>query len=126
VGAGQQRPAELLQSALVRAHFCELISSRLQRGEAEYFLLGLLSLIDAILGMPMQKVLEGLPLDREIKAALLGLPGKLRPLYDLMVAQENADWVKCGELAARLHIPEPEIAKAYLESVRWAREVMTQ
>lgn len=126
VGAGQQRPAELLQNALIRAHFCELISRRLQRGEAEYFLLGLLSLIDAILGMPMQKILEGLPLDREIKTALLGMPGKLTVLYDLMVAQENADWAKCGEIAKRLHIPEEVIAKAYLESVHWAREVMTQ
>lgn len=126
VGAGQHRPAELLQSALMRAHFCEVVSRRVARGEAEYFLLGLLSLIDAILGMPMQKILEGLPLDREIKAALLGMPGKLKPLYDLMVAQENADWAKCGELARRLRIPEEDIAKAYLESVHWAREIMTQ
>lgn len=126
VGAGQQKPAELLQTALVRAHFCELVSARLQRGENEYFLLGLLSLIDAILGIPMSKVLEGLPLDREIKAALLGAPGKLRPLYELMLAQENADWAKCGEIAARIRIREPEIAEAYLESIRWAREVMAQ
>jgi c-di-GMP-related signal transduction protein len=126
VGAGQPGPAELLQTALVRAHFCELVSKRLQRGETEYFLLGLLSLIDAILGMPMSKVLEGLPIDREIKAALLGLPSGLWPLYELMVAQENADWPKCSEIAARFHIPEQDIAEAYLQSVRWAREVMAQ
>ncbi len=126
VGAGQQRPAELLQTALVRAHFCELVSGQLQRGETEYFLLGLLSLIDAILGMPMSVILQGVPLDREIKAALLGTPGRLRPLYDLMLAQENADWPKCSEIADRFHIPEQEIADAYLQSVRWAREVTAQ
>jgi c-di-GMP-related signal transduction protein len=126
VGAGQQRPAELLQTALVRAHFCELISRRLPRGEAEYFLLGLFSLIDAILGMPMQRILQGLPLDREIKSALLGVPSKLSPLYDLMISQENANWAKCGEIAGRLHIREQEIADAYLQSVHWAREVMAQ
>ncbi len=126
VGAGQQRPAELLQTALVRAHFCELVSGQLQRGETEYFLLGLLSLIDAILGIPMAAVLERLPLDREIKATLLGMPSRLRPLYDLMLAQENADWPKCSEIADRFHIPEQEIADAYLQSVHWAREVTAQ
>jgi EAL and modified HD-GYP domain-containing signal transduction protein len=124
VGAGQQRPEELLQTALVRAHFCELVSGQWQRGETDYFLLGLLSLLDAILGVSMATLLAGLPIDREIKAALLGAPSQLRPLYDLVLAHENADWVKCSEIANRFHIPEQKIAEAYLESVRWAREVV--
>ncbi len=126
VGAGQQRPAELLQTALVRAHFCELVSGQLQRGETDYFLLGLLSLLDAILGVPMDTLLQRVPVDREIKAALLGMPSRLRPLYDLMLAQENGDWGKCAEIADRFHIPEQEIAEAYLKSIRWAREVVAQ
>jgi EAL and modified HD-GYP domain-containing signal transduction protein len=124
VGAGQKGPAELLQTALVRAHFCELVSRRLPRGQSEYFLLGLLSLIDAILGTPMGTILEGLPVDREIKAVLLGKPSGLQPLYELMLAQEMADWRRCNEIAARLHIPEQEVADAYVRSVQWAREVL--
>lgn len=124
VGAGQQGPAELLQTALVRAHFCELISRRLQHGPSDYFLLGLLSLIDAILGMPMTAVLEGLPVDREIKATLLGKPSRLQPLYELVLAQERADWRRCSEIAAHFRIPEEEVAGAYVTSVQWAREVV--
>ena len=124
VGAGQTGPAELLQTALVRAHFCELISRRLPRGQSDYFLMGLLSLIDAILGRPMSTILEGLPVDREIKAVLLNEPSSLQPLYDLMLAQEKADWRRCNEIAARLHFPEEQVADAYMRSVRWAREVM--
>jgi c-di-GMP-related signal transduction protein len=123
VGAGQQKSAELLQTALVRAHFCELISRETQRGETEYFLLGLLSVMDAILGISMSRVLEGLPLDRDIKAALLGHPSRLRPVYELVQAQENADWINCAGIARRLRIPEQEVAEAYLASVQWAREV---
>jgi EAL and modified HD-GYP domain-containing signal transduction protein len=125
VGAGQQGPEELLQTALVRAHFCEMISRHLQRGQSEYFLLGLLSLIDAILGMPMATVLEGLPVDREIKATLLGHNSSLQPLYQLMLAQEAANWQRCSELAARAHIPEEEVARAYVSSVQWAHDVLT-
>jgi c-di-GMP-related signal transduction protein len=123
VGAGQQKSAELLQTALVRAHFCELISRETQRGETEYFLLGLLSVMDAILGISMSRVLEGLPLDRDIKAALLGQPSRLRPVYELVQAQENADWINCAGIARRLRIPEQEVAEAYLASIQWAREV---
>jgi len=124
VGAGQKGPAELLQTALVRAHFCELISRRMQRGQSDYFLLGLLSLIDAILGMPMATILQGLPVDSELKAALLGQPSSLQSLYTLMVAQETANWTECSETAKRLRIPEADIANAYLRSIHWARDVM--
>jgi EAL and modified HD-GYP domain-containing signal transduction protein len=81
-------------------------------------------LIDAILGMPMTTILQGLPVDREIKAALLGQPSRLQPLYTLMVAQETANWTECSETAKRLHIPEADIANAYLRSIHWARDVM--
>jgi len=123
VRAGRCRPGELVHSALVRAHFCELASRNLRRDDSDYFLLGLLSLLHAILGMPMAELLQRLPVDREIKAALLGSPSRLRPLYDLVLAQEKGDWKKCATLAVQLRLPESDIAKAYLESVRWAREV---
>jgi c-di-GMP-related signal transduction protein len=71
----------------------------------------------------MSTLLERLPIDREIKAALLGAPSRLRPLYELVLAHESANWAKCGEIANRFHIPEQKIAEAYLESVKWAREV---
>src|ERR1700736_475725 len=44
------------------------------------FLLALLSLIDAMLEMPMSEVLAKLPLDGETKAVLLGQPSTLRPV----------------------------------------------
>jgi EAL and modified HD-GYP domain-containing signal transduction protein len=100
-----------------------LLSGCLHPGDPDYFLLGLLSLIDAILGMPMPEVLLRVPIDHEIKAALLGQPSPLRPLYDLVLAQENADWKRHSDLAAQLHLAESDIARAYLESVLWAREV---
>jgi c-di-GMP-related signal transduction protein len=72
----------------------------------------------------MSAVLKGLPVDREIKAALLGKPSRLQPLYDLMIAQETGNWRRCGELATAFQVPEQEVAGAYLASVRWAREVV--
>jgi EAL and modified HD-GYP domain-containing signal transduction protein len=104
-------------SALLRSGIGSMASWR------ERLFPALLSLLDAILGVSMSTLLERLPIDREIKAALLGAPSRLRPLYELVLAHESANWAKCGEIANRFHIPEQKIAEAYLESVKWAREV---
>jgi c-di-GMP-related signal transduction protein len=125
VGAARDKPDELVRSALVRGHFCELLSRHSRERESDHFLLGLLSLMDAILGMPMAEILARVPIDREIRQALLGMPSRLRPLHQLVLAQENADWPKCGELAAQLCLSEADIAQAYLESIGWAREVVS-
>ncbi len=61
VGAGQEKSSDLVLSALVRGRFGELLSPRVPHGESDLFLLGLLSLIDAMLEMPMEEVLEENP-----------------------------------------------------------------
>jgi EAL and modified HD-GYP domain-containing signal transduction protein len=123
LGAGQNKGDELVQSALVRAHFCELVSRRIGHREPDCFLVGLLSLIDAILGISMPDLLDRVSVDREIKAALLGKPSVPRAILDLVQAQENADWQRCSQLACELHVSEAELSQAYIDSIGWAREV---
>jgi len=89
VGAGQQKSSELVLCALTRARFCELLAPKVQHGDSDLFFLGLLSLMDVILEMPMASVLEKVSVDRETKAVLLGSINHLRPLYQLMLAQES-------------------------------------
>lgn len=89
LAAGQNKSSDLVLSALVRGRFCELLSPRVKHGESDLFLLGLLSLMDSILDLPMTDVLEKVPLDQETKNVLLGEESYLRPLYRLMLAQES-------------------------------------
>ncbi len=72
VGAGQEKTSDLVLSALVRGRFGELLAPRVQHGESDLFLLGLLSLIDAMMEMPMAEVLDKIPLDHATKTVLLG------------------------------------------------------
>jgi EAL and modified HD-GYP domain-containing signal transduction protein len=92
VGAGQEKTSDLVLSALVRGRFGELLAPRVAHGESDLFLLGLLSLIDAMLEMPMAEVLDRVPLDHETKAVLLGQPSVLRPVFQLMLAHESGEW----------------------------------
>jgi EAL and modified HD-GYP domain-containing signal transduction protein len=123
VGAGQETTSDLVLSALVRARFGELLSARVPHGDSDLFLLGLLSLIDAMLEMPMEEVLEKLPLDHETKAVLLGQPSQLRPVYQLMLARESGEWAASAELSRSLHLDADDVAGFYWQAQQWAREV---
>ena len=123
VGAGQEKTSDLVLSALVRGRFGELLAPRVQHGESDLFLLGLLSLIDAMMEMPMAAVLEKIPLDRETKAVLLGRPSALRPVYQLMLAHESGEWGAAAELAQTLHLDAEDVAGCYWLAQQWAREV---
>jgi c-di-GMP-related signal transduction protein len=125
VGAGQDKTSDLVLSALVRARFGELLSPKVPHGESDLFLLGLLSLIDAMLEMPIAEVLEQLPLDQETKAVLLGKPSVLRPIYQLMLAHESGEWEAATQLSDSLHLNAEEVAGLYWQAQKWAREVST-
>jgi c-di-GMP-related signal transduction protein len=103
--------------------FCELLPPKIKHGETDLFLLGLLSLMDSILEIPMSEVLEKVPIDRETRAVLLGGNSHLGPLYQLMLAQESGDWRHSAELAKSLNLQESEVAGVYWEAMQWARKM---
>ncbi|MGP0017864.1 MAG: EAL and HDOD domain-containing protein [Candidatus Sulfotelmatobacter sp.] len=123
VGAGQEKTSDLVLSALVRARFGELLSPQVAHGDSDLFLLGLLSLIDAMLEIPMEEVLERIPLNQATKAVLLGQPSLLRPVYQLMLAQESGEWTASAELSRSLHVDADDVAGFYWQAQQWAREV---
>ncbi len=123
LSAGQNRSSELVLSALVRARFCELLSPKIQSGDSDLFLLGLLSMMDSILEVSMAEVVDSVPIDQETKAVLLGGGSRLRPLYQLMLSQESGDWQRAAELAKSLDLRESDVAETYWQAMQWARQV---
>ena len=123
VGAGQEKTSDLVLSALVRGRFGELLAPRVKHGESDVFLLGLLSLIDVMMEMPMAEVLDKIPLDHATKAVLLGQPSQLRPVYQLMLAHESGEWEAAGELSRSLHVDAEDVAGYYWQAQEWARGV---
>ncbi len=123
VGAGEDKTSDLVLSALVRGRFGELLAPRVKHGDSDLFLLWLLSLIDAMLEMPMGEILERIPLDHETKAGLLGQPSLLRPVYQLMLARESGEWEAVAALCRSLCLESEEVAGFYWQAQQWAREV---
>jgi c-di-GMP-related signal transduction protein len=123
LGAGQDKSSDLVLAALVRARFCELLSPKIQHGDSDLFLLGLLSLMDTILEIPMRQVLDNVPIDQECKAVLLGATSRLRPFYQLVLAQESGEWAAVRDLTTELHLSEADVSVAYWQAMQWARQV---
>lgn len=127
VAMGQDKCSDLVLSSLVRARFCEIIAPKVGRSKSDLFLVGMLSLMDAILEVPMGVVVEGLALDEGTKAELLGAKkGSNTPLtqiYRLMVAREIGEWEDVAALAKPLNLSLPFVNRAYNEAIGWAREM---
>ena len=124
---GRERSSDLVLSSLVRARFCELVAPRVEHGKSDLFLMGMLSLIDAILAVPMGVIVEQLCLDAAIKEQLLaaktGKKTPLSPIYDLMVAREAGDWEMVTTLGKRLNLSLSFVAETSNAAMRWAHEV---
>ena len=124
---GEGKSSDLVLSSLVRARFCELMAPKVEHGQSDLFLMGMLSLIDVILETPMGVVVDGLALDADTKAQLVG--GKTRAktplsaIYDLMVAREAGDWESVTALGKRLNLSLCFMAETYNEAMRWAHQV---
>ena len=123
VGAGQEKTSDLVLSALVRGRFGELLAPRVQHGESDLFLLGLLSLIDVMLEAPMSEVLSKIPLDHATKAVLLGQPSALRPIFQLMLAHESGEWQAGAAISETLGLESDDVAALYWQAQQWARDL---
>jgi EAL and modified HD-GYP domain-containing signal transduction protein len=123
LGAGQSKCTELVTSALTRARFCELIGSKVPHGNSDLFLMGLMSLMNVILEMPMEEVLARVPLDIATKDALLSRPSPLREIFRLMLAQDSGEWDAAIELAGHMRLDPRQVSDAQWEAIEWAQEV---
>jgi c-di-GMP-related signal transduction protein len=117
------RPGELLLSALVRARFAELLGSRVGHGEEDLFLLGVLSMMDSILEIPMRAVIEGLPLDESARRLLLEHEGGLAGIFRLVSEVEAGAWNLVVDSCVELCVAQDFAAGCYTEAIAWAQSL---
>jgi len=121
----RNKPSDLALASLVRAQFAESIGAKVDSGDTDLFQIGLLSLMDAILEIPMREVLQGLPLEESAKTVLLEDKGPLSPVYDLMLAMEAGIWPRIEALSSQLGIEQDFVAQSYWNAMEWAQSVVT-
>jgi c-di-GMP-related signal transduction protein len=117
--------SELVTVALIRARCCELLAEHLTGAQnvAEFFLVGLCSSLDAMLGRPMEEAIAELPLSLEAEQALLGRPNTARWVLDAAMAYERGAWDEATDAATRAGLNGQMLAEAYTSALKWAREL---
>lgn len=119
------RNPALARTALVRGRLTELLGKeRLEGHERDnLFIVGLFSLIDVILDIPMTKAIETLSLPEGISEALLNGGGIYGPFLDLAEACEGGDWEQINLLAQKTGLTARQINEAHLGALAWAEQV---
>ena len=112
-------PRELIKTALLRARMCESLAGRQGVGKCEkFYTVGLFSVLDAMLGIPMKKVVTELPLADDIGSALANFEGALGGALKCVIAYERADWRNVHWMG----LTREDIGDAYFEALSWVEE----
>lgn len=118
---------ELLHLSAQRAKFFELLAVASGRREqaGSLSLLGLFSLLPAMLDMPMERILERLALEETLRQGLCGQDGPYAPWLGMAQAIEDTRWDDMAQHALELVLPTGSVADAYNESFQWADRLLS-
>ena len=114
----EDTPREVIVTGAVRARMSELLAADLRLPRPErYFLVGLFSVLDAILDRPLENALSSLSLSNDVAEALLHHKGELGAVLSCVKAFERHDWTNATTL---LRLTDETIRKAYVEATKWS------
>jgi len=117
------KPDELLRVSIIRARFLQNLAATTGEDSGDAFLLGLFSLLDAMLDNSMERILSRLPLNDNVKAALIERQGKLFPYIDLVERYEQCSWEAVDELLIIIDSPPEKVPELYMDAVNMANNV---
>lgn len=114
------KPSVLLDASLIRGRTCELVASRSRRRRPGFFfMVGMFSLLDALMDRPLKELLTGLAGSEALQEALLEQRGAGAEVLETVLAQERGDF-------DRAQLPEMDrgsVQEAYLDAIVWVREM---
>lgn len=118
-----KKPQELVRLALIRAKFCELLAKASGKPELQnnLFLLGLFSLLDAMLDSTMEYLVTKLPINNQVKDALTKQNGPLMPYLNAVTTYEKKATQECIQAVARIGVARKDVYEIYLQSLEFAQ-----
>lgn len=122
---GVDRPPEVVIRSLIRGRMCELLAKdmNMMERESEFFLMGMFSLLDVLIGRPLKEILDAMNLGPQVHTALLGGESDCSSLFQLVVAYESGDWEKLSETICATPLDPERVLEAYVAAVEWADEM---
>ncbi|WP_246578243.1 hypothetical protein [Clostridium frigoris] len=123
---GEDKPEIIVIESLTRARFAELISCKIRKGANSFnaYIVGLFSMVDLLLEVPLEQILQELLLPIEVKGALDGNSSNndYRRLLDLIINYEKGQWDEVTKISKQLKLDEKWLPNAYYEAIFYANE----
>lgn len=118
-------PPAVGQTAVVRGRLMELLAAELLPPEEcdNAFVVGVFSLLDTMLGVPLDKALESVALPQPVIDALLHNTGVFAPFLELTKACESGDDAAFARAAEALHLSNRQVNWAHLQALTWAESL---
>jgi EAL and modified HD-GYP domain-containing signal transduction protein len=123
-GANKERDESLLEVALTRARFLETCSKLPQAKRDELFLVGLLSLFDVLLGVPMDKLVDKMHLSDDIRDVLLGKESVYSPYLTMVLLLQRDKVQQALEIAGELQLDLDSLPGVGQAAFEWAQQSM--
>jgi EAL and modified HD-GYP domain-containing signal transduction protein len=119
------KPGELITMALIRARFLELISpyAGMRRDSENMFMVGLMSLMDVIMEIPLEELIHETSVSEEIAKSLLTKSGKRGNLLSIIIAYEACQWDETQSLASKYKLTMDTVFKLYMDAIEWANNM---
>jgi EAL and modified HD-GYP domain-containing signal transduction protein len=121
------KPKALTVMALSRGRFCELmVKATLPiNSQPSAFLIGLLSLIDAMVDGDIQELMDKLPLHQDIKDAIINRKGESANFLKLCELFEKADWENVELYCHQINVEPEQSCDLFKEALIWAEKRVT-
>lgn len=112
----------LLNTAIIRGRLTELLGQmKLPEKEANsLFVVGIFSLLDALMGIPIEKALSRLSLPKEVAQAISRREGPYAPYFELALAFESNNLALAERLCTALEIDLTAASRAHISAIEWA------
>ncbi len=119
------KPNEVTRVSLLRAKMCENICPLFDKGgfSQEMFLMGLFSVLDIILDMPMKDALNKVKVSKMIEKALIDRAGEYAEVLDFVLSYEQANWAEIDRIMLLKNMDGDAVYKAYSDSLIWYRDL---
>ena len=115
---------EIVRMALVRARFCEKVAELSGLQPTEQYLVGLFSMLPAMLQKPMEQAIGGLSLRTPLKEALLGVSNAHRYALEWLECYEHGEFERADEVARSYRFSCDCLGTAYTEATVWADQLL--
>ena len=117
----ERKPAELIVTGMIRGKMCELIAQKYHpEVQHQMFIIGLFSVLDALMDQPLIDLLDTVILSTPIKLALLDKTGPQGEIYKYVLQYEKCNW----DVINSSDDNAAEYTQSFLQAVHWADESM--